>query len=223
MRNEWRNPMTKCVMDDYLGAYVLDALDSDEQTAVDAHLQDCAWCAEEVASLACTASRLVLLSVQDAEQALSMDAAPAVSATPAPRRRPRRAALLAAGAAALVMASGTGMDLLSGGPAPPAHTTTLQAEGQGTRVSALLTVAPRSAATALHLSIRGAYPNGTCYLIVHGRDGRSATVARWVATARGRAEVAATTSIPPHDLGTFDVVTQYGRRLVRFVMPTHHN
>jgi hypothetical protein len=93
-------------------------------------------------------------------------------------------------------------------------------------VHATLTVVRRDATTRLHLSVRGAYPDGTCSLIVQGRDGHVQTAARWAASPSGTAEVNATTAIPPDQLDDVAVLTASGYPLVRLVMPastaTHH-
>jgi hypothetical protein len=91
---------------------------------------------------------------------------------------------------------------------------------RGTNVSATLTVARRSSGVALHLSMRGVYPDGECYLIVEARDGQREQTANWVASDRGTVDVQATADIPLARLRSFDVVTAAGERLVRLSMPS---
>jgi hypothetical protein len=72
---------------------------------------------------------------------------------------------------------------------------------------------------ALHLSMRGVYPDGECYLVVQARDGEREQTADWVASDRGTVDVQATTDIPLTQLKAFDVITAAGERLVRLSMP----
>jgi hypothetical protein len=206
-------------MDDYLGAYVIHALERHEVSAVEAHLATCRECADEVDSLTVTVSRLALLSTAEVEEVLGLEAvAPVPAPDGAPRTRParRRTVLVAAAAVAAAVAAGVVAGDLA---APPPRSETLHGSDAGTAVSAALTVTARPSGTALHLSLRGAYPRGECSLVVRARDGRSEVAATWMATAGGAAEVEATTSMARDQVRAFDVMTPSGRRLIRLVMP----
>ena len=210
--------MSRCVMDSYLGAYLLHALEPDEHESVGAHLAECERCRAEADLLADAVGSLALLGTDDVLDALALGQA----VTPAPRARKRRvlaAGLVAAGVAAAV----TGALVSSAAWAPARDTEVVHASDRATHVMATLTVARRDRATALHLSLRGVYTAGACTLVVHGRDGRIERAATWTPGAHGRADVDATTGIAIGDLGEFDVVTSSGQQLVRLVMPASGN
>lgn len=210
--------MSRCVMDDYLGAYLLHALEQDEHESMRAHLAECERCRAEADVLADAVGSLALLGTDDVLDALALGQ----SVTPASRGRKRR--VLAAGLVAAGVTAAVAGTLLSEAPwaaAPAAEV--VHASDRATHVMATLTVARLARATALHLSLRGVYTAGACTLIVHGRDGRIERAATWRPGAHGRADVDATTGIAIGDLGEFDVVTSSGKQLVRLVMPASGN
>jgi hypothetical protein len=233
-------------MDDYLGAYVLAALEPDEADAVREHLDaGCARCAAEVAALTSTVERLAVLTLEEVEQALGRPAAPPTRPQPAGtpalpqpaeppavlqptgtpgrahRRRSRYRARFAAAAGLAACATAAGVALSSGPPTPHLTATTVRADDPLTRVTAAVTVRPGPSVTTLHLSMAGAHPGGWCRLVVHGRDGRTDTTSSWAATDSGRADVDARTTIPAAELQSFDVLTDSGQQLVRLVVPHH--
>lgn len=207
-----------CGMDDFLGAYVLDALEPAEAEAVRAHLAVCDTCRDEVAGLSATASMLALLTAAEAGRLASdeqeSDRAPVRAAS-----RPRRIALAIAAAAVIAIATAGGLHGI--GPAYPAPSV-VRAVDPATQVRAAVVVTPREQGAELRLSLSGAYPSGRCSLLAHSADGRTEFAARWVADASGAAEVDATTAIPPRQLTSLDVVTDAGVRLVRITMPHTH-
>lgn len=211
-----------CLIDDYLGAYVLHALEPDDAEIVQAHVSGCPTCREEVCSLAGTASVLARLTLQDIEQLYPPDQAEDGAAA----ARPRRRRLAVAAAAAVLIAAGTlgGVRVLGGGPGPPPPGT-VQVVDPTTHVRAAVTVTGRRSGTHLHLSLAGAgaYPSGWCSLVAHSRDGRSETAATWVADSKGDANVDGATAIPAGQLTELDVITAGGVRLVRINLPPHRN
>jgi hypothetical protein len=108
----------------------LEVLDGDERAAALAHLQSCAACREEVASLTRAADELFLLAPEVTpapgfEERVLDRLAEAAGPPPAPgaalpRRAPRRRRLLAAAAALLVVALGATLALTARDPAPEA-------------------------------------------------------------------------------------------------------
>ncbi|HKC29131.1 MAG TPA: zf-HC2 domain-containing protein [Jatrophihabitans sp.] len=208
--------MTRCAMDDYLGAYVLDALDDDERAAVSAHLAGCSECAEEVACLAGTVSRLARLTLADVEHAL-----PVPAAGRAGRRRVGGRVLAGVAAAAACAAIATAaVGTLHGGGGTG---TVIRSSAHARDLTATLVVGRRDTFTAVHLSMQGTYPAGPCYLVAHSRKGLEETAASWVSSGWGTAQVNATTTIAPADLAEFDVVTASGHQVIRLVMapPAH--
>jgi anti-sigma factor RsiW len=211
-----------CVIDGYLGAYVLHALEPDDAEIVQAHVTGCPACREEVSSLAGTASVLARLTLQDIEELYPAEPAED-GAAPA---RPRRRRLAVAAAAAVLIAAGTlgGVQVLGGGPVPPPPDT-VQVVDPTTHVRAAVTVTGRRSGTDLHLSLAGAgaYPSGWCSLVAHASDGRSQTAATWVANAHRATSVDGATAIPASQLTELDVITATGARLVRITLPAHRN
>lgn len=210
-----------CRMDDYLGAYVLAALEPDEDQEVHAHLTGCRACREEVSSLADTASLLALLTIQDIDEIYGREpvAADPVSA----RRRPRRRwAVLAVAAAVLIAGTAVAdVQVFNGGPVP-SPPGVVKVVDPTTHVQAAVTMTGRSWGTQLHLALAGAYPSGWCSLVAHSRNGQSETAATWVADRTGAASVDGATAIPVSQLTELDVLTASGALLARISVP-HHN
>lgn len=215
-----------CRMDDYLGAYVLAALEPDEDQAVHAHLTGCRACREEVSSLADTASLLALLTIQDIDEIYGPEpvAADPASADPvSARRRPRRRwAVLAVAAAVLIAGTAVAdVQVFSGGPVP-SPPGVVQVVDPTTHVRAAVTMTGRIWGTQLHLALAGADPSGWCSLVAHSRNGQSETAATWVADRTGAASVDGATAIPVSQLTELDVLTASGALLARISVP-HHN
>jgi Putative zinc-finger len=201
--------MTPCRMDDYVGAYVLSALEPDEAELVRAHVDRCSECSEEVAQLAGTVARLALLTLADVDQGLGLGA---------PKPRPRYGARLVGVACLLALGAGGGA-VAARAPLHPAVAATVRAADPATHVTGVLTISTDSSRTRVHLSMRGAYPGRICRLVVQGRTGVARTASSWVAADGGRAEVDARTNIPPDRITAFAVTTGSGRTLIRFAMP----
>jgi hypothetical protein len=208
-----------CDMDDFLGAYVLDALEPAELDAVRTHLADCDACLDEVSSLSATASLLTLLTAEDAAR-LETGERPDVHPARQPVR-PRRVALTIAAAAVIALGTAGGMHAIGIGPTGPVPSV-VQTTDPATQVRAAVVVTPHDDGADLRLSLSGAYPSGRCSLIAHAADGHTEIAATWVADASGAAEVDATTAIPARQLASLDVVTDAGFRLVQISMPHAH-
>ena len=208
-----------CHMDEYLGAYVLDALEPDEARAVHAHLRDCHACRDEVGSLTGTASALALLTAGDLEQFYDPDGSPA-EAAPA---RPRRRAAWALTAAVLVTVAGVGgVRGLSGAGSGASRPDVVRAVDAQTHVRAAVRMVAHNWGTQVHLDLADAAPRGWCALIAHARDGRVDTAATWSADRTGWASVDGATAIPVDRLSELDVVTRSGAVLVRITLPDHN-
>jgi hypothetical protein len=217
-----------CELRDYVAAYVLAALEPDEAALVQEHLPTCEACQNELTNLGWIPQLLPLVPVQELERFDDALEAPppallerlvrAASREVGTPRGRRATALL--GAAALLAAVGT----LSTVAGPPHHgtrsqTSTVAALDPRTHVSATVEVAPHDWGTQLNLDLKGAYPNGTCWLVAHADDGRTDTAATWVATPQGSASVPGATAIPADHLTELDVVAANGHQLVRIVLP----
>jgi hypothetical protein len=211
--------MTTCLMSGELGAYVLHALEHDEDDEVRRHVADCDLCHDEVSELSFTVSLLSLLSLEDLERLdVETAALEPPSAVIQPSPRPRRRALLFGAAAAAAMLAIPGSRMLTD-PAPHPATTVIHATDPTTRVEAAVTLSRQDSGTRVNLNLSGAYPSGWCVLVAHSVDGHSDTAATWRADASGAARVAAMTAIPTTRLSELDVLTDAGRVLVR--IPVH--
>jgi hypothetical protein len=219
-----------CELREYVAAYVLDALEPDEATMLREHLTTCDVCQAELTTVAWIAPLLPLVEVEEVER---LDAPP--PAEPSPRlleqliadigreaHTPRgRRAAATVGALALLAVAGTVSTVVGGsghsaGPRP----STVEAVDPSTHVQAAVTVSARNWGTEFGLTLSGAYPSGTCSLVVRSVDGRSETAATWVASPKGTANVPGATAIPASQLRELDVVTATGYQLVRIVL-TH--
>jgi hypothetical protein len=216
-----------------LGAYVLGALEREERAGLEAHLETCEICGEELDRLAPLPGLLSRLTLQEAEvldPAEPAEFEPAradAGETSAPLERAlfevarerRRSRLLraAAVAAALVLAAVAvvGAPLIGGdGGEEPAPLTAAASDVRtGVHGSAELTREPWG--TRVELSLAGVRPGERCRLVARSEGGRSEVAATWRAGYLGTAEVPGAVAIPADRLASLDVVTADDRVLVR--------
>jgi hypothetical protein len=208
-----------------LGAYVLGALEREERSGLEAHLETCDICREELDRMAPLPGLLSRLTVDEAEVLDTAAPNPAASAAPLERalfevaRERRRSRLMraAAVAAALMLAAVTvvGAPLLGGdggeGPAP--LTAAASDVRTGVHGSAELTREPWG--TRVELSLAGVRPGERCRLVARAAGGRSEVAATWRAGYLGTADVPGAVAIPADRLTSLDVVTAGGQVLVR--------
>ncbi len=223
-----------------LGAYVLGALERKERSELEAHLETCAICRQELERLAPLPGLLSRLTVNEAEvidvaepEPAELDPAelelaeprPAETSAPLERalfavaRERRRSRLMrtAAVAAALVLAAVAvvGGPLLDGDggdePAPLAAA----ASDLRTGVHGAAELSREPWGTRVELSLAGVRPGEHCRLVARAAGGRSEVAATWRAGYLGTAEVPGAVSIPPERLRWLDVVTADDRVLVR--------
>jgi anti-sigma factor RsiW len=188
-----------CATEEYLGAYVLGALDAREEAWVRTHLATCATCRDSLRELEWLPARLGAVPAQDVEalavEALAVEPPLLDRVLAASRRerrvRRRRLVLAAAGVAAAAV----------------------------TGVTARVGLTPADEGTRLNLQLSGVRPGERCALVARARDGRIETAATWVATYTGTADVPGTTAIPADQLESLDVVTDDGRLLARLTVP----
>ena len=168
-----------------LGAHALGRLPDEERAALDAHLDGCAACRAELASLAGVARLLPLVDPTRLDSAPAPPPALAdrVVATicsehRASRRRRWRLGLTLGGATAAVAAALLAFVVLPGGGgngAPERHVTFGSAPREtqvppGMEISA--TLLPHAYGTEIHMYVKGA-PSGTlCRVFLRGPDGR---------------------------------------------------
>ena len=211
-----------CATEEYLGAYVLGALDAREDTWVRTHLATCATCRDSLRELEWLPARLGAVPAQDVEalavEALAVEPPLLDRVLDASRRerrvRRRRLVLAAAGVAAAAVTGITVVAVDDPGPAP-----VLQVADARTGVTAQVGLTPADEGTRLNLQLSGVRPGERCALVARARDGRTETAATWVATYTGTADVPGTTAIPADQLESLDVVTDDGRLLARLTVP----
>jgi hypothetical protein len=209
-----------------LGAYVLGALEREERAGLEAHLETCDICREELDRLAPLPGLLSRLTVEEADvleppprPQAAHSSAPLERALFAVARERRRSRLVraAAVAAALVLAAVAlvGGPLLGddGGDDPAPLTAAASDLRTGVHGSAELTREPWG--TRVELSLAGVRPGERCRLVARGAGGRSEVAATWRAGYLGTAEVPGAVAIPAHRLTSLDVVTADDRVLVR--------
>jgi hypothetical protein len=222
-----------CPRTEALGAYVLGALERGERAGLEAHLETCEICREELDRLAPLPGLLSRLTVEEAEvldpaEPAEFDPAWAdAGKTSAPLERAlfevarerRRSRLIraAAVAAALVLAAVAmvGVPLIGGdGAEEPAPLTAAASDARtGVHGSAELTREPWG--TRVELSLAGVRPGERCRLVARSEGGRSEVAANWRAGYLGTAEVPGAVAIPADRLASLDVVTADDRVLVR--------
>jgi hypothetical protein len=223
-------------MENHLAAYLLGGLEPDEEITLRRHLEDCTHCRDVLIDLAWIPAWLHKVPAEEIELLIAADesagdpkpattprvvaaALESIAAEVRVRRRRRRAAIAAA-AAVIAVAAGITTELAHESDTPTAGTT-MQPVDQRTRVSAVVTMIPQGAKTALRLGLAGVAPGEHCSLIVRSTDGRTAVAATWVASYSGTADIPTTTTIPATRVSGFDVVTTDGRLLARLAVPPH--
>lgn len=215
-------------MDDYLGAYAIDALEPEEAQAVRAHLDGCPECRAELGNLASTVSHLWLLTAADVDVLAALEQSEPAGRAPTTQQR-RRGPVFAMGAAVLAAAAALlallgGLSALDLNPLGNSHRaadrpTVVRAADPATEISAAVTVTGHSWGSELHLAVMGHYP-GRCYLVAHSRDGGVDTAATWISGTRDHVNIHGGTAISANRLTELDVVSATtGRQLVRLVMP----
>lgn len=195
-----------------LGAYVLGALDAGDERRVREHLDSCADCAAEAASLQTTGSALSLtdLTMVERPPEPSPDVLPNLLQRVSLARRRRRITTAAvAAAAAVVVALGgvavvdavddsSSQDVVAGEPAE----TVSAREGN---VAVAVDVWDRDWGSALTVEITGVPAGYRCSLIAVGADGQRETAATWVVPSGGYNEGTGLTMDGAHGLHSWEV------------------
>jgi len=212
-----------CDMREWIGAYVLDALEPDENEELRRHIAGCVYCQDEVVSLAWIPPLLRTVQLEDVERIdAPFDARNSRVLdgllTKASRRTRARRVVASLGLAAALVAGVVAYDAVTNGPtsSPFASVRTVD---PSSHVAAAVTMRDRSWGTELHLKLHGVRPGETCSLVVHARDGRHGVAATWTASYLGTANVPGRTSIPATQITALDVVTASGVRLVHLTVP----
>ncbi len=206
-----------CATEEYLGAYLLGALEAHEEIWVRTHLSTCETCRDSLRELEWIPARLGAVPAEDVEE---LDAQPLLDrvllASRRERRAHRRRQVLAVVGVAAVAVTGIAVVSVDGDPAP---VPVVRASDPQTGVTAEVGMTSADEGTRLELKLSGVQPGERCVLVARARDGRTETAASWVATYSGTADVPGTTAIPADQLSSLDVVTDDGRLLARLTVP----
>ena len=218
-----------------LGAYVLGALEREERSALEAHLETCGVCRDELDRLAPLPGLLSRLSVDEAELLATAEPGPAELDTAEPEpaetsapleralfevaRERRRSRMLraAAVAAAVVLAAVAlvGGPLLGGDGRDEPAPLTAAASNLRTGVQGSAELSREPWGTRVELRLAGVRPGEHCRLVARAAGGRSEVAATWRAGYLGTAEVPGAVAIPADRLRSLDVVTADDRVLLR--------
>jgi hypothetical protein len=218
-----------------LGAYVLGALEREERSGLERHLQTCEICRAELDRLAPLPGLLSRLTLDEAEMLHTAEPEPAElevaepepAATSAPleralfevsraRRRSRvmRGAAVGAAVVLAAVAAISGPVLRGGGGVEPAPLTAA-ATNVRTGVQGTAELSREPWGTRVELRLVGVRPGEHCRLVAHAAGGRTEVAATWRAGYLGTAEVPGAVAIPPERLRSLHVVTANDQVLVR--------
>lgn len=214
-------------MREWIGAYVLDALEPEENENIRRHIAGCVDCQDEVVSLAWIPPLLRTVQLEDVQR-LDTPFDPRASRlldrllAKAKHRSRTRRAVAAFGLAAALVTGIAVFDSVTSGPSSGPFAT-VRTVDPATHVTAAVTLRSQTWGTALQLDLQGVPPGETCSLVVHTRSGGRAVAATWTASYRGTADVPGRTSIPATQISALDVVTTSGRHLVHLSVPSQHH
>jgi predicted anti-sigma-YlaC factor YlaD len=211
-----------------LGAYALRALEPAEREQVDAHLEGCPACREELATLTATARALGHLAATDAlaagEEATGRGLLGRALAELARRRRRLRLRLAGGGVALALAASGAAAGVaLATRPATPATAPAaahLTGTDPDTGVAAQADLFAESWGTSIHMTISGVSSGARCQLVAVARDGSQEVAGSWHVGYSGAAAIEGATGMSPGQLASLRVMTSRGAMLIALTMPS---
>jgi len=182
-----------------LGVYVLGAIEPNERSMLDAHLNQCYGCREELAGLAVLPALLHRIPVAEAEDMVRASQTSTDQEDPAPRalsglltdiqarRRTRRLrTVLAAAAAVIVAASGGAVVSTALHESPQVASTMLDvARAHNGVISGVVKYGKSPWGAEIATKVSGIAPGTQCELWVTTADGQSQLVGGWVVAGPG--------------------------------------
>jgi hypothetical protein len=208
----------RCASQLAVGAYVLDALEPDEQLRMEEHLQRCPVCAETVREL--QGLPRVLAGVPTpgeapvapppSELAFERFRLSAAAAPPAQARRPVHWRLVAAAAAVLAVGGGVAAGVAA--TSRDAPVTVVEAEAGNVHARASLTAA--GTGTKVALALDGVPFGANCQLIAVARDGSEDSAGTWAVSYGGTYHWTGWVSVAPGQLDRLVIRAGDGRTLV---------
>jgi predicted anti-sigma-YlaC factor YlaD len=214
-----------------LGAYVVGALEPGERARLEAHLEGCPGCRDELAELAGLPGLLSHLTAAEVEAGPPEPSAGSLDRMIAEfdvrrRRDTRRHRLLAVAAAAVVVAgAGSATAVLmnrqptTANPVAGRLVATASARDATTHVAATAWLRTTAWGTSVQLRLTGVPADVHCKLIAVATDGHRESGGSWEASYTGTANVTSTVSVAPADIRSLDIQTLAGRPLV--TVPVH--
>jgi anti-sigma-K factor RskA len=208
----------RCEHEISVGAYVLDALEPDEQLLMQQHVQECPVCTTAVQELEGLPRLLAVVPtpaetpVAPAPSELAFErfrrSATAVAAPP--KRKGRWRWTVASAAAALVIgaAVATGVAVTSTVAAPES----VEAVHNGVHVVA--TYLPASTGTDVTVALDGVPMGQQCELVAVSRSGREEVAGSWTVTYAGTYHWSGWVGMHDDDVATWEVRTADGQPLV---------
>jgi anti-sigma-K factor RskA len=164
---------------EFLGAYVLGALDPAERSAAEEHLRDCPACAAELAEFRGITAHLDRVRPEDLQpQAPPAELYARVAAAVGRRRARRRWAVAAA--AAVVVAAGGVAGLVVGDDA-------VRGEATAGPLTMSVVATERNEGSALEVTVDGIHGAETCRLFVVDGSGERVPAGEWSAIYTGEA------------------------------------
>jgi anti-sigma factor RsiW len=208
----------RCENEVTVGAYVLDALEPDEQLRMQEHVQECPVCSAAVQELEGLPRLLAAvptpgdLPVAPAPSELAFERfRRSATAPPADRKRRHRWRWTVASAAATLVIGGavsTGIAVTSTAAAPEV----VQAVHNGVHVVA--TYVPASDGTDVTVALDGVPMGEQCELVAVSRSGREETAGSWTVTYGGTYHWSGWVAMDDKDVAQWEVRTADGQPLV---------
>jgi anti-sigma-K factor RskA len=178
---------------EFVGAYVLGALDPGERRVAEEHLRDCPACAAEVAEFRGLIAQLDRVRPEDLQpEAPPADLYARVAAAVGRGRARRRWAVAAAEAAVLVTAGGV-VRLVADDAA-------VRGEATAGPVTMSVVATERSEGSSLEVTVDGLHGAETCRLFVVDESGERIRAGEWSATYQGEASYETWTEVEPGEL-----------------------
>lgn len=176
---------------------------------VQAHLDACPPCREEVAELVAVVGLLPLAGIDGPEAVgradeLGLRRLLATASGQAQRRRRRTWGVAAAAVTVAALAVAGGVVL--GGTDSPATVVSTSATDPGTGVSGRVHVTPADSGSRLAFEVSGVAAGTTCRLVVVDTGGRRHAVSTWTAEYDGEAAVTTSSTLPVSEVSAVQLV-----------------
>jgi hypothetical protein len=219
-RTPQRRPDHSAADSEALAAYLLNALEPDQQRAVQRHLQACDICYLEYTSLAVLPGLLDTLSFDDIRELTAPEPPEAVQAATARpgrlRSHRRRASLLAGGAfSAAMVATGFVPAHAAAAVPPPAHPGDQARPSADPAADVVLAVSAvplpgDEATTALDVQVHSARPLRECVLQVTTAVGEAIEACRWAGAASTQVVFSGDIPLAAPDIRSVEVLAADG-------------